>query len=75
MSSSKNPHTIGTSPDDIPMMSYLLLVGKFAHVPDHLSIGIHSEWNARVNALIIPQLKGGEMVVPGTCCDTLPQVL
>ena len=57
------------SPDDIPMMSYLLLVGKFEHVTGHLSIGICSEQNAVVNALIIPQLKGGEMAAPGACCN------
>ena len=69
MSSSKNPHIIGTSPDNIPMMSYLLLVvGKSAHAPGYLSIDSFSEQNTGVNTLIIPQLKG-EMAAPGACCD------
>ena len=74
MLSSKTPHIIGTSPDDAPMMSYYLLVGKYVHAPGHLSVGSCSEQNTRANALISYQLKGGEMAAPGTCCDTLPQV-
>ena len=57
MSSSKNPHVISASPDDTPMMSYLLLVGKSVHAPGHLSISSCSEWNTRANALISPQLE------------------
>ena len=59
MSSSKNVHIIGTSPDDTLMISYLLLAGKSAHVPGNLSRGSHLEWNAKVNALIGPHFKEG----------------
>ena len=45
------------------------------HVPGHLSIGSHSKWNARANALFDPQLKEREMAAPGAHCDTLPQLL
>ena len=68
MSSSNNPHIIGASPDDASVMSYLLLVGKFVHVPGHLSIGSCSEQNARENTLISPQLERG-MVAPGAHCN------
>ena len=50
------------------MTSYLLLMGKSVHTQGHLGKGSHSEWNARVNAVMVPQLKGGEMVTPGPCC-------
>ena len=60
MSSFKNPHIIRASPDDAAMMSCLHLVGKSAHVPGHLSIGSHSEWNTRANALIGLLLERGK---------------
>ena len=44
---------------DVLMMSYLLLVGKSAHVPGHLSVGSHSELNTKVKALIVPSHEEG----------------
>ena len=73
MSSSENHHVISVSPDDALMTSYLLLVGKYANVPGHLSVSRCSEQNARVNAPTDPHLER-EMAAPGTCCDTYMQV-
>ena len=52
-------YIIGTSPDDTLMMSYLLLVGMYVHMPGHLSGGGHSEWNGEVHALINPHFEEG----------------
>ena len=60
MSSSKNPYIIGVSPDNALMMSYLLMTGKSVYVPVHLSMGSHSEQNARVNTLIGLQFERGK---------------
>ena len=74
MSSSKSPMSISTSPDDALMTSYLILAGKSAHVPGHLSIGSHAVWNAKVIALIGPHFKEGNDGT-STHCDTLLWVL
>ena len=59
MSSSRNPHIISASPDDAPVMSYLLLAGMSVHASGNLSGGSCSEWNAEVNALIGLHYEGG----------------
>ena len=41
------------------MTSYILLEGRSVHAPGHLSVDSHSEWNARVSALIGPHFEEG----------------
>ena len=50
-------------------MSYLLLAGKFAHVPGYLSGGSCPEWDAEVATLGTPPNYEEEMAAPGRYCD------
>ena len=56
------------------MSCLLLLAGKLAHACGHLSEGSHSEWNAKVDALIALSSQRGKCQ-PQVHAMTLPQVL
>ena len=54
---------------DALMMSYLLLAGKSAHAPCHLSGGSHSEQDAEAATLVTPPIIYMEMAAPGAYHD------